>query len=111
MHVMKYFSILLIGALVVLSSCSTAPRENDQQAFEANVSEATLFMATLNTLDSGDIAKTRAAAEIPVLVDSASLPYFAAKGHPTPEQKQEMVALARQIRDYMLRHRSDFDPR
>ena len=114
---MKSLSILSVGlAMVFLSGCCTSCKENEQQmieqqAFEADLSEATLFMKTLTTLDSGDIAKTRNVAEIPLFVDLDVLPYFAARGHPAIEQKQEMVALARQVLDYMLRHRSEWDPR
>jgi hypothetical protein len=108
---MKILSVLLIGALVFLLGCSRTPKENDQQAFESDLSEATLFMVTLTNLDSGDIAKARRLAEIPVFMDLDSLPNFAAKGNPTPEQKQKMVALARQALDYMQRHESEWDPR
>jgi hypothetical protein len=108
---MKILPVLLVGASVILSGCCTTPEENEQQAFESELSEATLFMQTLTALDSGDIAKTRKIAEIPVFVDIVGLPSFAAKGHPTPEQKQELVALARHVLDYLQRHRSELDPR
>jgi hypothetical protein len=68
-------------------------------------------MVTLTNLDSGDITKARRVAEIPVFVDSVFLPYYAAKGNPTPEQKQQMVALARQVLNYMQRHKTEWDPR
>ena len=68
-------------------------------------------MMTLHALDSGDIAKTRQVGFTPVCVDLSSLPDFASKGHPSAEQKQQMVALAREALDYMLRHKEEFDPR
>ena len=95
----------------MLSGCSMTPRENDQQAFESDLSEVFCSLKTLQTLDSGDIAKTRQMAMVPVFVDLASLPEYAAKSHPTPEQRQQLVALAREALDYMLAHRQEFNPR
>jgi hypothetical protein len=106
---MKLPLILIVGAMVFLSACSMPPKENDQQAFEADLSEASLFLKTLHTLDTGDVAKTRQIAMIPVFVDISSLPAYAAKSHPTPEQRQELVALARDTLDYLLAHRQEFD--
>jgi hypothetical protein len=108
---MKLPLILFVSATVFLSACSTTPRENDQQAFESDLSEATLFLKVLHTLDSGDVAKTRRLAMIPVYVDISSLPYFASKGHPTPEQRQELVTLARDTVGYLSTHRQEFDGR
>jgi hypothetical protein len=107
---MKSTFILFFGITVLLSSCTTSPKENEQQAFESDLSEVTLFMTTLTNLDSGNIVKARKVAEIPVFVDLVSLPYFAEKGHPTVEQKQEMVSLARQVLDYMSQHRDEWNP-
>ncbi|MGA3284153.1 MAG: hypothetical protein ABSD57_06820 [Verrucomicrobiota bacterium] len=108
---MKSSHILVIGAIMVLlSGCSTVLKENDQQAFESDLSEASCCLKTLRTLDSGDIAKTRQVAMVPVFVDLASLPEYAAKSHPTPEQRQQLVALAREALDYMLAHRREFNP-
>ena len=106
---MKLLFALFAGFLVVLlPSCSTMPNENDQQAFEADLSELTLFLKTLHALDSGDVARARRIASVPVLVDSSSLPSHAAAGHPTPEQRQELVAVARDALDYMLRHKDEW---
>ncbi len=106
------FSLILFAILAAfLPGCGTTPSENDQQAFESSLSEAQLFMMTLHTLDSGDIAKTRQVAFTPVCVDLSSLPYFASRGHPTHEQRQQMVALAGESLDYMIRHKDEFDPR
>jgi hypothetical protein len=106
---MKLPVILFVGATVFLSACSTTPKENDQQAFEADLTEATLFLKTLYTLDSGDIAKTRNVAMIPVSLDIWSLPAY--KSHPTLEQRQELVALARDTMGYLSTHRQEFDGR
>ena len=92
-----------------LAGCSTTPRQNDQQAFESDLSEAGLFLKTLQTLDSGDIAKTRQIAMIPICVDMASLPSYAAKSDLTAEQKQQLVSVARGTLDYLLAHRQEFD--
>lgn len=94
-----------------LTACSTTPRQNDQQAFESDLSEAGLFLKTLQTLDSGDIAKTRRVAMIPICVDMASLPDYAAKSHLTAEQRQELIAVSRGTLDYLLAHREEFDGR
>jgi hypothetical protein len=109
---MKSSHILVIGAmLALLSGCTTAPQENYQQAFESDLSETSCSLKTLHTLDSGDISKTRQEVMIPVIVDLASLPDDAARSHPTSEQRQRMVALAREALDYMLAHRQEFHPR
>ena len=94
-----------------LTACSTTPRQNDQQAFESQLSEAGLFLKTLQTLDSGDVAKTRQVAMIPVCVDMASLPSYAAKSDLTVEQKQELLSVARGTLDYLLAHHQEFDGR
>ena len=109
---MKFSHILIIGAmLALLSGCTTAPEENYQQAFKSDLSETSCSLKTLHTLDSGDISKTRQEAMIPVFVDLASLPDDAANSHPTSEQRQQMVALAKEALDYMLAHRQEFHPR
>ena len=108
---MKCSLILFASLMVFLSGCSRTPTENDQQAFESSLNEAQVFMMTLRTLDSGDVAKTRQVGFTPVCVDLSSLPYFASKGHLTTEQRQQMVAVAREALDYMLAHRQEFDGR
>jgi hypothetical protein len=106
----KFLLILFAGSMVLLSGCSTTPRENDQQAFESSLAEAQVFMMTLQALDSGDIEKARHVGFVPVYVDILSLPDFASRGHPTVEQKQQMVEVARQALDYMLKHKEEFGP-
>jgi hypothetical protein len=110
---------LLIGAISLLIGLAggfwigfiSQPKENYQQTFEADLTEAKCFLMTLRTLDSGDISKTRNIGILPILVDLSSLPSYAAKTHPSPEQKQEMVLIARDALDYMLQHRDEWDPR
>jgi len=108
---MKCPHIFVVGATIFLTACSTTPRQSDQQAFESDLSEAGLFLKTLQTLDSGDVAKTRQVAMIPICVDMASLPDYAAKSHLSAEQRQELVAVARGTLDYLLAHRQEFDGR
>lgn len=108
---MKLATVLFAGAAVLLSSCGTPPKENGQQAFESSLSEAQLFMKTLRTLDSGNIEKTRQVAFTTVCVDLTFLEYFAEKGNPTAEQKQQMVVIEREALDYMVIHKDEFDPR
>jgi hypothetical protein len=106
---MKFSHILFAGATMSLAACSTTPRQNNQQAFESELSEAGLFLKALHALDSGDDAKTRQIAMIPVCVDMASLPSYAAKSDLSAEQKQDLVAVARGTLDYLLAHRQEFD--
>jgi hypothetical protein len=111
LHAMRFQRILFVAVVMCLAACSTTPRQNDQQAFESTLTEAGLFLKTLQTLDSGDIAKTRQVAMIPIYVDMASLPDYAAKSHLTAEQTQELTAVARGTLDYLLAHRKEFDGR
>lgn len=106
---MKFAVNLILG--VLLTSCSPAPRENYQQAFEASLADGGVMMTTLRTLDTGDIRKTRQVAMASLHVTLSSLPTYAAKAQPTVKQKQEELALARGVLDYMLAHREEFDPR
>jgi len=108
---MRFPHILFAGAIIFLPGCSTTPRQNDQQAFESDLSEARIFLKTLQTLDSGDVAKTRQVALIPVCVDMASLPTYAAKIDLTAEQKLELTSVAKGTLDYLLAHRQEFDGR
>jgi hypothetical protein len=94
--------------MLLLTACSTPPRQNDQQSFERDLSEASLFLKTLQALDSGDVAKARQIAMVPVLVDMASLPDYA-KSHLTAMQKHELILLARNTLDYLTAHRVEFD--
>ena len=97
--------------MLLLSGCSTAPKENYQQAYEANLADGRVLMTTLRALDTGDIRKTRQIGMTGLHVTLSFLPTFAAQANPTPEQKQEELALARDVLDYMLAHREELDPR
>ena len=106
---MKSTFILFLVAL--LTGCSTAPKENYQQAYEASLADGVVMMTTLRTLDTGDVRKTRHVAITDLHVTLSFLPIYAAQAHPTAEQKQEELTLARGVLDYMLVHREEFDPR
>jgi hypothetical protein len=115
---MKTFLRAIISLLVGLAAGfwlgrSWPPRENYQQAFEADLAEAKMFMMTLQKLDSGDVAKTRSMGTIPVFEDLDSLRYYSTKGwaSPTPEQRQEWKTVSRETLEYMLRHKEEWDPR
>jgi hypothetical protein len=113
----KTFLIAIIGLLVGFAAGfflrGWLPLENYQQAFEADLTEGRLFMMTLQKLDSGDIAKTRSIATIPVFEDLDSLRYYTTKGwaSPTQEQRQQWKTLARETLDYMLQHKDEWNPR
>jgi hypothetical protein len=108
---MKIRHIAFLGAIVFLAACSTPPRQNDQQAFDSEFSEAQLFLMTLQALDSGDVAKTSKIAMFPVCEDIASLSSDAAKDSLTTGQKQKLVLLARGTLDYLFTHRQQIDGR
>lgn len=108
---MKLLLILLIGAMVFLSACATSRKEGYQQAYELWLSDGSVTMMTLHALDSGDIPKTKRMMSTQLLVTLDGLRDFAAQAHPTPQQKQDEIKLARDVLDYMLKHPDDFDPR
>ena len=68
-------------------------------------------MSMLHTLDSGDIQKTKRMVSNLLLLSLNGLPDFAAEANPTPQQKQYELKLAKDVLDYMMKHREDFDPR
>jgi hypothetical protein len=70
-------------------------------------------MMILQSLDSGDVAKTRSVAIIPVFEDLDSLRYYSMKGWVslTSEQSMEWTGVARETLHYMLRHKDEWDPR
>jgi hypothetical protein len=105
---MKSTFVLFFGLL--LAGCRTAPKENYQQAYEASLADGAVMMTTLRTLDTGDIRKTRQVAMTSLHVTLSFLPTCAAQAHPTAEQKQEELALARGVLNYMLAHREELDP-
>ena len=65
----------------------------------------------LSALDSGDIEKTRKYAELPMLTDASTLPYYAANGHLRFGLNEEMNLRARQVLDYMERHKDELKSR
>jgi hypothetical protein len=98
-------------AMIFLSSCSKTPEANYQQAIESDIVETDVFLKTLTALDSGDIAKARKVAIVPVLLNLGFAQYYFTKGlaSPTPEQKQEWTKVASEILDYMLKHQDEWD--
>jgi hypothetical protein len=105
---MKSALSLFLGVLV--AGCGTESKENHQQSYEATLSEGRMMMSTLQALDTGDIRKTRKIGMISLQSAVTFLPIFAAKAQPTPEQKQEERALAREILDYMVAHQEELLP-
>ena len=106
---MKYTALLL--ASVLFAGCSVTPHENYQQAYESSLAEGRVAMTILHALDSGDIRKTRQVTMTSLHVTLSGLPTYAARAHATHEQRQEELSLARDVLNYMLAHREDFDPR
>jgi hypothetical protein len=108
---MRLLAILFTVVMLFLTACSTQPKENYQQAYEQYLADGSVTMMTLRALDTGDIQKTRRVAMTSLHVTLDALADFAAQAHPTTAQKQETVKLAREVLDYMLVHREDYDPR
>jgi hypothetical protein len=106
---MKSPTILFL--IVLLTGCSSGPKENYQQAYEQYLADGAVTMTTLRVLDTGDIQKTRRVAITSLHVTLDALADLAGQAHPTAEQKDETVKLAREVLDYMLVHREDHDPR
>jgi hypothetical protein len=104
-------STAAIFASILVAGCSTAPKENYQQAYESSLADGRVTMTTLRALDNGDIRTARQVAMTSLHVTLSLLPSIAAKAHPAPEEKQEELALARDVLNYMVAHREDFDPR
>jgi hypothetical protein len=104
---------LLVGLAIGFCIRSWLPLENYQQAFDANLTEARMFMMTLQKLDSGDVTKTRSIAIFPVFVNLDSLRYYNIKGwaSPTSGQRLEWKILAKETLNYMLQHKDEYDPR
>ena len=108
---MKIPLVAFLGATVLLAACRTPPRQNDQQAFDSEFSEARLFLMTLQSLDSGDLARTRKLTLFAVCEDIASLPDYSARIGMTRWQQPQLVSLARGTLDYLLAHRQEIDGR
>jgi len=108
-------SILLVCfAGFLLAGCSTTPKEDSEdyaQIGEDEVLDERISLNILTAMDSGDIDKTRKYAETPMLIDASTLPYYAANAHLRFGLKEEMILRARQILDYMERHKSELKSR
>jgi hypothetical protein len=105
---MKFFALFIVA--ILLSACATVPNENHQQAYDTDLAQGRLMITTLRALDTGDITKTRLVPLNSLYTTLFFLPFHAAEIHPTAEQKQEELALAREVLDYMLLHRNELDP-
>jgi hypothetical protein len=119
---MKCIPSLITGAAaLILAGCSTAtnrtpapapdPKVNYQQAIEADAVESAIVMKTLNDLDSGEAAKARRVAMMPVFVNLDSFRYYATQrlANPTSEQMKEWAELAKATLGYMIKHRDEWD--
>ena len=107
----RCLSFLSFGVMALVSSCTTAPKMDSSQILEDEVLEERICLNILSALDSGDLSKTRKLAETPMLVDATILPYYAANGQLRLDQKEAMVAMARNILDYMERNKSELKSR
>lgn len=105
LHNVSAIALLAGLTTVFLPGCSIMP--NYHQAMESNFAETETSLAVLSSLDSGDVAKTRRAAMIPVFEDFDFLRFCTINGEVslTPKQKQAWTKLARETLDYTLRHR------
>jgi hypothetical protein len=111
---MKLFSIFLVGIVgILLSSCSTTPKENFQQANESDLVQADVSLHVLKSLDAGHTDRARKIAMIPVYngMDEARFCNVHRMISLTPEEKQEWMKIARETLDYMLRHTDECDSR
>ena len=109
------------AAALILAGCGTAPNRtpppdpkvNYQQAIEADAVESAIVMKTLSDFDSGEAAKARRVAMMPVFVNLDSFRYYATQrlADPTPEQMKEWAGLAKATLGYMVKHRDEWDAR
>jgi len=105
-------SILLICfAVFLLAGCSTTPKEDYAQIGEDEVLDERICLNILTAMDSGDIDKARKYAELPMLIDAGTLPYYATNSHLRFGLNEEMILRARQILDYMERHKDELKSR
>ena len=111
---MKSLSIFLAGFIaVLLSSCSTTPKPNYQQATESDLVQAHVSLGVLKQLDAGHVDRARKMAMIPVYSGMEFAWFCSTKGivSLTPDEKQEWTKVARETLDYMLRHTDECDSR
>jgi hypothetical protein len=111
---MKLPPILIVGLTAgFVSGCGAPPKENYQQAVESGLSQATCAMQTLKALDSGDVARTRRVAMVPLFLNLDAARYSEVKGMISlpQSQKEEWTRLARETLDYVSEHKDEWDPR
>jgi hypothetical protein len=110
---MKLSLALIFGAMAFLSGCCTASKDNYQQALDSDLSEITFSLAALHSLDTTNTVTTRRIILVPVFtgLDLWSLQKIFEKANATPEQKKELISLARETLNYLLQHKEDLDPR
>ena len=111
---MKLLSIFFAGfTAALLSSCSTTPKPNYQQATESDLVQADVSLGFLKQLDAGHVDRARKIAMIPVYegMDAARFDSIHRLLYLTPEEKDEWTKVARETLDYMLRHTDECDSR
>ena len=111
---MKLLSIFFAGfTAALLSSCSTTPKPNYQQATESDLVQADASLGVLTQLDTGHVDRARKIAMIPVYsgMDSARFDSIHGLVSLTPKEKEEWTKVARETLDYMLQHTDECDSR
>lgn len=101
------FALATLFVVFLCAGCSTTHQENYQQRFDDELEETTLSMRVLTAMDLGDVTKARKVAEAGILLNSTTLPYYAAKSNLGPGQKQKLIVEAKQILDYMEKHKDE----
>jgi len=98
---------------MLLSACSTPPKENYQQAIQSDLGQALVSFRTLKPVDSGDTVKARHLLMLPVWMNLDGARFYSVEGLAslTPQERQDWTTLARQTLDYMLLHKDDWDLR
>ena len=110
---MRFSSILLFGAMVLLSSCRTQPQPkvDYQQPYYSYIGDGQATLDILHALDKGDIDKVRYAEMMRLLVGLDALASMDEHSQSDPSLKQDEVELASDALGFMLAHRDAFDPR
>jgi hypothetical protein len=94
-----------------LSACRTTPKFDYQYAYHMALVRCSVSLETLQAFDAGDVDKARIVALSQVNGGLMMLHDIAAKVHPEPWQKEEQLALAKGVLDYMFVHRAEIDLR
>jgi hypothetical protein len=109
---MKLPLILFFGVTLLLSGCCTHPESGYQQeAYNRDLVDGTWTIISLQDLDAGDTNRLRQNEMMRLGTEVDGLSFFDARAHPTPEEKQSAIGLAREVLDYLYAHRKDMDPR